>query len=89
MQAIQAEYTPSPFEVKIRDKAEPEDWPAVCQRFNDDVERICDVETVPGYTGLFRCFDDMNNPTHYLVNEDKSLFRMQRRHFLDNIGYKK
>ncbi len=89
MQAVQAEYTQDPFEVKIKDKAEVEDWPTVCRRFNDDVERVCDAEDIPGYTGLYQCFDDYNKKTYYLVNEDKALFRMRHRHFLDNIGYKK
>lgn len=87
MKAIQAEYTKDPFEIKIKKDAAQEDWPAVCARFNDDVERVCDADQVPGYTGLYQCFDDMNIKTYYLVNEDKSLFRLRRRHFLDNIGY--
>lgn len=87
MQAVQAEYTQDPFEIKIKDKAKAEDWPDVCRRFNDDVERVCDADII-GYTGLYQCFDDYNKKTYYLVNEDNALFKMRRRHFLDNIGYK-
>jgi len=86
MKAIEAEYTKDPFEIKIREKAAKEEWPEVCARFNDDVERVCDAEGIPGYTGLYQCFDEMNKKSYYLVNEDKSLFRLRRRHFLDNIG---
>lgn len=86
MKAIQAEYNQDPLEISIRDGAEEEYWPDVCSRFNDDVERVCDAGDVPGYTGLYRCFDDNNTATYYLVNEDKSLYRLRRRHFLDNIG---
>ncbi|WDP90925.1 MAG: hypothetical protein HUN04_14975 [Desulfobacter sp.] len=89
MKAIQAEYSKEPFEIKISENAEEESWPAVCARFDDDVERVCDVAEVPGYTGLYQCFDEKNEKTYYLVNEDKSLYRMKRRHFMDNIGYKK
>lgn len=88
MQAVQAEYTESPQAIKIRENAEAEAWPAVCRRFEDDVERVCDVDDIPGYTGLYRCFDEKNNTSYYLVNEDKALFRMRRKHFLGNIGYK-
>ncbi len=87
MKAIQVEYTKEPFEIKISDEAVEEDWPAVCARFNDDVERVCDSNDAPGYTGLYQCFDEMNKKSYYLVNEDKSLFRLRRRHFLDNIGH--
>jgi len=86
MKAIQAEYSKEPLDIKIRENAEEEDWPSVCARFNDDVERVCDADQVQGYTGLYQCFDEMNKKSYYLVNEDKSLFRLRRRHFLDNIG---
>jgi len=85
MKAIQAEYTKDPFEIKIKDKAQEEAWPEVCARFNDDVQRVCDAK-VPGYTGLYQCFDDMNKKSYYLVNEDKSLYRLRRRNFMGNIG---
>ncbi|HCY85248.1 MAG TPA: hypothetical protein DHV36_08955 [Desulfobacteraceae bacterium] len=87
MKAVQAEYTTDPKEIKIKENAEIEEWPAVCRKFEDDVERVCDVDHIPGYTGLYQCFDEKNNKTYYLVNEDKNLFRMRRKNFLDNIGY--
>ncbi|WDP84084.1 MAG: hypothetical protein HUN05_02010 [Desulfobacter sp.] len=88
MKAIQAKYVKEPFEIKVEKNAVEEDWPEVCSKFNDDVERVCDVGDIPGYTGLYQCFDEMNQKTYYLVNEDKSLFRLRRQHFLDNIGYR-
>ena len=88
MKAIQADVSDAPVKITVKKNAEPESWPDVCRRFNDDVERVCDVEDIPGYTGLYHCFDENNNKTCYLVNEDKSLYRLRRRHFLDNIGYK-
>jgi len=51
---------------------------AVCRRFNDDVERICDVSDMNGYTGVFACYDETNTKVYYLVQEDKALFRMKR-----------
>lgn len=86
MKAIQAEFKEDPREIRIKADALEEGWPAVCRRFNDDVQRICDVEGIPGYTGLYRCLDEKNQPFFYLVEEDRELFRMKRRHFRDNIG---
>ena len=88
MKAIQAVFDENPEQVKIRPKAEPEKWPEVCRLFNDDVERVGDIGHIPGYTGLYRCFDENNQGVYYLVEEDRALYRMRRRHFLGNIGYK-
>ena len=89
MKSIQAEFQKDPRAIKIRPDAEQEDWTQVCRRFNDDVERVCDVSNLEDYTGLYQCFDEQNKGVFYLVEEDKALFRMKRRHFLDNIGSKK
>lgn len=88
MKAIQAEVKTDPGQARIRDGAVQEDWPSVCRKFNDDVERVCDVRDVDDYTGLYRCCDDKNQAVYYLVREDKNLYRLRRKHFLDNIGYK-
>ncbi len=64
-------------------------WPQVCRRFNDDVERVCDVTDLIGYTGLYQCFDETNKGVFYLVEEDTALARLKRRHFLENLGIKK
>ena len=86
MKSIQAEFQKDPREIKVKAKAKQEDWREVCSRFNDDVERVCDVTDFKGYTGLYQCFDELNKTFFYLVEEDRALFRMKRRHFLDNIG---
>ena len=89
MKAIQAEAGQESGETRIKEGAVQEEWPAVCRRFNDDVERVCDIHDIDGYTGLYRCFDDDNQAVYYLVSEDRRLFQMRRKHFLENIGYKK
>lgn len=89
MKSIQAEFQKDPLEIKVRAGAEQEDWPQVCSRFNDDVERVCDVSDMGEYTGLYKCFDEKNKEFFFLVEEDTSLFRMKRKHFLDNIGQTK
>ncbi len=89
MKAILAEVGEDPGRAGIKKGAVEEDWPLVCQRFNDDVERVCDAEDVAGFTGLYRCFDDDNKAVYYLVEEGRHLYRMKRKTFLENIGYQK
>lgn len=86
MKSIQAEYEKSSHAISVKPGALPEEWPRVCRRFNDDVERIRDVEGIKEYTGLYACYDDAGTPFYYLVREDSSLYRMKRKTFLDNIG---
>ena len=86
MKSIQAEYEKASKSISIKKGAKQESWVLVCQQFNDDVARICDLTTVEDYTGLFECFDDNNNCVFYLVKEDKALYRKKRRHFFDNLG---
>lgn len=86
MKAIRAAYEETSKNISIEAGAAVEDWVKVCRKFNDDVERICDVTDVENYTGLYACYDDKNERFYYLVEEDKQLFRLKRKHFLDNIG---
>ena len=86
MKSIQAEFQKDPRTIKFKPGAEQEDWVKVCRRFNDDVERVCDVTDMGEYTGLYQCFDEVSKKFFYLVKEDRSLFRMKRKHFLNNIG---
>ncbi|MFH1155677.1 MAG: hypothetical protein V1793_17865 [Pseudomonadota bacterium] len=86
MKAILAEYGGTKESIAVKDGAETEDWPAVCERYNDDVHRVCDVTDIQGYTALYECFDDRDKPLYYLVQEDAKLYRLRRRHFLGNIG---
>lgn len=88
MKTIQAEYEKDTKKIVIQKNAVEEDWAAVCQRFNDDVSRICDVTDVDDYTGLFECFDDDNTSFFYLVKEDNQLYRMKRKRFFNNLGLK-
>ncbi len=88
MKSIQAEFEEVSKEIKVTENAKEEDWVRVCQKFNDDVSRICDVTDQEDYTGLFVCFDDDNKRFYYLVKEDKNLYRIKRQHFFDNLGLK-
>ncbi|MDY0375035.1 MAG: hypothetical protein RBQ72_04815 [Desulfobacterium sp.] len=86
MKSIRADYDKETQQTTVKEGAKPEDWVKVCTRYNDDVHRILDVESIEGFTALYRCFDDDNREAFYLVNEDESLFRLRRKHFLRNIG---
>ncbi len=89
MKCIQAEFDKKSDKITIKEKASVEDWIKVCQKFNDDVERIRDVSDIEGYTGLYECFDDKNIRCFYMVNEAKNLYRVKRKIFFGNIGVKK
>ena len=86
MKSILADYDKDIRKATVHADAQPEDWVKVCTRFNDDVHRISDITDIEGFTALYQCFDDDNRSIFYLVNEDKSLFRLRRKHFLKNIG---
>ncbi|MBT3176817.1 MAG: hypothetical protein HOG03_19785 [Desulfobacula sp.] len=88
MKSIQAEFEKLSKKITIKKGAKEEDWVSVCEKFNDDVSRICDVVDQQDYTGLFECCDDDNKRFFYLVKEDKNLYRVKHRHFLDNLGLK-
>lgn len=88
MKSIQAAYGESEEKITVRDGAKTEDWGEVCRKFNDDVERVRDVRDVGTYTGLYVCRDDADTCFYYLVEEDRALYRLKRKHFLDNIGLK-
>lgn len=86
MKSIQADYDKTKNKISIKEGATRENWVSVCERFNDDVSRIRDVEGIEDYSGLFECCDDDNTVSYYLVREDKALYRMKHRHFFDNLG---
>ena len=88
MNCIQAELEKDTDKITIKKDAKVENWIRVCQKFNDDVERIRDITDVEDYTALYECFDAQNIRFFYLVKEDQNLYKMKRKHFLQNIGIK-
>ena len=88
MKSILAEFDDATKKITIKKDVLVEDWVAVCQKFNDDVSRICDVTDLEDYTTLFECFDDANQRFYYLVKEDKTVYRMKHKYFFDNLGLK-
>jgi len=86
MEAIRVDYDPESGILTDIEKAPEEDWVAVCEHYHDDVHRIRNITDRGDYTGLYACFDDDDNRFFYLVKEDERLKKLQRRHFLRNVG---
>ena len=53
MKSIQVDYEPKSKAVTMKKNTETEDWIRVCHKFNDDVERVMDVENHQDYTTWF------------------------------------
>ncbi|BBO67721.1 hypothetical protein DSCA_16510 [Desulfosarcina alkanivorans] len=66
--------------------ASPEPWEEVCERFDNDVRRIMAVSDHEGYTALYACFDENNQPVYYLVEEGEALMKLRRKTFLSKLG---
>ncbi len=53
MKSIQVDYEPESKAVTMKKKADTTDWIRVCQIFNDDIERVMDIENYQnGLTGM-------------------------------------
>jgi hypothetical protein len=63
-----------------------EDWVTVCERFDDDVQRVRDVPDRPPYTALYVCFDSDNRSVHFLVQEDRQLNKLRHKVFYSKLG---
>ena len=88
MESIKVEYDQeSDTIIKIEgEKTEP--WIGVCERFNDDVHRIRNISDMDTFTGLFECINDENKVFHYIVEEDKALYKYKRRNVYKKLGFK-
>ncbi|NNF98313.1 MAG: hypothetical protein HKM93_02955 [Desulfobacteraceae bacterium] len=85
MDAIRADYDKETEAISVDRQSRVEDWLAVCERYNDDVHRLCDVDQ-DDYTALYACYDEDNKPFYYLVKETKDLARLKRKIFLQKLG---
>lgn len=68
------------------DNVSPETWDVVCERFDNDVRRIKSVSEPTGYSALYACYDENNQPVYYLVEEDDELMKLRQKTFLDKLG---
>ena len=89
MKATQVQYDENKDLIK-RIKGQPEeDWVAVCERFENDVQRVRDVQDQSPYTALYVCFDQDNQPVHFLVQEDRQLNKLRHKVFFSKLGHAK
>lgn len=88
MKAVPVEYDEKEDKITYPEQETGESWIETCKRFNDDVHRIRNITDHESYTGLYQCFDENDDSSYYAVEEDRELFNIKHRHFLDNIGLK-
>ncbi len=86
MKSIIVNYNEDTSTIEMRDDVSVEDWTEICVKFNDDVHRVRDAKDQGEFTGLYECFDNYNNKTYYLVEEDTKLYRLRRKNFLTKLG---
>lgn len=86
MKALAVEYDAASDRVTAPEVENSEDWAAVCERFDGDVHRIRTADEVGGYDALYVCYDEDNQPSHFLVSEDAELQRARHRVFLKKLG---
>ncbi len=86
MKALKVHFDKARDEIIPVDPDKEENWIDICQRFDDDVHRVRDVRAHEPYTALYACYDDNNQPTHFLVEEDRQLDRIRHKVFLNKLG---
>ena len=86
MQALKIKYKEADPRIEPIEDASPEPWNVVCERYDNDVQRIQDVNDRETYTAVYACYDENNQPIYYLVEEGEALMRMRRRTFLSKLG---
>ena len=86
MQSLHVKFNEATQAVDPVENASPESWDAVCERFDNDVRRIKAVSEPKGYTALYACYDDNNQPVYYLVEESEALTKLRQKIFLSKLG---
>lgn len=86
MQSLRVNYNPATQTFDTIENASPEPWDVVCERFDNDVQRIMAVTDQPDFSALYACYDENNQPVYYLVEEDEALMKLRRKTFLSKLG---
>lgn len=86
MRALRVEFNKDTDEISRISEQKAEDWVTVCDRFDNDVHRTGDIKDQDVYTALYRCYDEDNKPSYYLVEEDRQLDKMRRKVFYNKLG---
>jgi hypothetical protein len=87
MQSLHVDYNEAAGTTARIETASPEPWDAVCERFDNDVRRLMDVTDQAGYSALYACYDENNQPVYYLVEEDETLLKLRHRTLLSKLGH--
>ena len=86
MNSLKVNFNAATQAIEPIDNASPESWEAVCERFDNDVRRIKTVSDSMGYSAMYACYDENNQPIYYLVEESDVLTKLRHRTFLDKLG---
>lgn len=86
MKSLHVKYNAETQAIDSIDDASPKPWEDVCQRFDNDVHRIMDLSDTKGYTALYACYDEDNQPVYYMVEEDDALLKLRHKTFLGKLG---
>lgn len=86
MKSLYVNFNAATQAIDFIDNASPEPWDAVCEKFDNDVRRIKTVSESEGYTALYACYDENNQPVYYLVEEDEALMKLRKKIFLSKLG---
>jgi hypothetical protein len=86
MQAIRVNFNPATQTIAPIQEATPEPWDTVCERFDNDVRRMMNVNDDQAYNALYACYDEDNQPVYYLVEEDAALVKLRQKTFLSKLG---
>jgi hypothetical protein len=86
MKAQQVRYDQDADAIDSPEDQAPEDWVEVCDRYDNDVQRVRDVQDRPPFTALYACYDPDNRPVYFLVEEDRGLDRLRHKVFFSKLG---
>ncbi len=86
MQSVMVMYDDASDTISGHEGSESEPWANVCEKYNDDVHRIRNIEDMGTYSGLYECIDDDNKSFYYIVEEDQELYRHKRRNIYEKLG---
>jgi hypothetical protein len=86
MNSLQVEFDEATETIDTIETQSPEPWDAVCERYDNDVQRIKDVSDHEGYSALYACYDENNQPVYYVVEEDEALMKLRQKTFLSKLG---
>jgi hypothetical protein len=86
MKSLHVRFNATTQAIDTIENASAEPWAEVCERFDNDVHRIMDLSDPKGYTALYACYDENNQPDYYMVEEGETLLKLRHKTFLGKLG---